>query len=63
MTLRTRISALEAANPGDARPWHWLIKKPGQAMEEAITAFGLEKVDPNDNFIVWTIVDPTGRAA
>lgn len=63
MTLRKRISVLEAAKPGEDRPWHWLIKQPNQTQDEAIDAYGRDKIGPDDNLIIWQIVGTGGGGA
>ena len=55
----SRVRALEGNVQPDAWPrWHRLICQPGQSVEDAKVAYGLDKIAEGDMFVVRTFVTP-----
>ena len=61
MMLGKRIAALEAKAPKNWSPWHRIVQMPEQTLDQAIDAYGRDRIGPDDNMVVWTVVDPKGR--
>jgi hypothetical protein len=35
-----------------------IIKEAGQSNDEALDAYGRDRIGPNDRIVIWSIVDP-----
>lgn len=62
MTRDKRVAALEAKQTGGSFRWHRLLREPWQTVQEAIAAYGHNKIAAGDGLIVRTIHDPKERA-
>ncbi|HOT83949.1 MAG TPA: hypothetical protein PLQ12_11685 [Candidatus Defluviicoccus seviourii] len=61
MTLRKRLSALEAKEPMISRAWHRIIQEPDQNEDDAINVYGRDRIAADDNILLWVIVEPKAR--
>ncbi|MBA4092060.1 MAG: hypothetical protein C0494_15920 [Sphingobium sp.] len=52
-----RIEALEALRSAGAVVWHRVIQQSGQTLDEALDAYGRDRIAPDDRLIVRKIVD------
>lgn len=59
--LEARLKALEALHPPARGRWHRIIRQADQTQEEAIAAYGREKIGPDDHLIVRRVVVPLAR--
>ncbi len=59
MNITKRVGALEnQAGDGGFDKAHQVICRPGQTQEQALDAYGRDKIGPNDFVVVRTFVTP-----
>lgn len=56
-TIKRRLAELEARKPAVTSSCHRMIVQLGSSVEDAINAYGRERIGPADRLIVRTIVD------
>jgi hypothetical protein len=63
MNINRRIAALEASAPVASGIFHRTRQIAGETLEDAVTAYGREKIGPTDRLIVRQIITPRTRSA
>lgn len=59
MKMANRLDALEGkSSPPSVERWHHVVQTGEQTQEEAIDAYGRDKVGPDDGMIVFKSVTP-----
>jgi len=57
--MSNRLAALEGkASPTLVEKWHDVVAKDDQTEDEALNAYGREKIGPNDSVIIFRSVTP-----
>ena len=54
--MRTRVERLEAARPGQVVKWHRVIARDEQSDEQALDAYGRERIGAGDHVVLRRIV-------
>ncbi len=59
MKMANRLDALEGkSSPPPVERWHDIVQRGNQTLEEAIDAYGRDKIGPDDGMIVWRTTTP-----
>lgn len=59
--LEGRVKALENRGGSAFYPYHRIVQGVGQTQDEALEAYGRDKIGPNDNLVIRRLVQPEGR--
>ncbi|NML88800.1 hypothetical protein HHL26_06925 [Sphingobium sp. TB-6] len=57
--IKRRLAALEMASPHGPAIWRRIIQHSDQTEDEAIAAYGRDRIAPSDRLIIRKIVDHT----
>ncbi|UXC89511.1 MULTISPECIES: hypothetical protein [unclassified Sphingobium] len=55
--IKSRLAALEKASPIGPAIWRRIIQQPDQTEDEALDAYGHDRIAPTDRLIIRKIVD------
>lgn len=58
-----RVEVLEAKQPKAAGRWHRVLQDVGQSEDDAINAYGPERIGIGDSLLLRVIVEPRVRTA
>lgn len=60
-----RLEALETRTKAATGVWHRIIQEAGQTQDQALDAYGRDKIGPDDNVIIRRIIEggPRGNEA
>jgi hypothetical protein len=56
-TIGKRLTVLEAGQPAGPVIWHRVLRQFGQNLDEALDAYGRDRIAPTDRLIVRQIID------
>ena len=59
--MANRLAALEAVKAAASGVWHRIVQEVGQTRDEALDAYGRDRIGAGENLIIRRIVDPASK--